>query len=792
MTRLLGLLCLLLWSPAVMAATYSVRSANHEGFTRVVVDAPESVTWTVTQIAGRTRITLSDPEAAFDLSSFFRRIDRSRIIGAAGSAPGTLTLDLICECAVEDFRVGTGMIVFDIQDGPPIAQSPPPRAIAPVPALFGDDEMRRTRAEEPPPQPTLPNVEPASDGRTAERVTLPLFVDEPGRNPGGALDLAVDEAARDTRVGRTIELPGESDLNALSEAEEDLLRQITRATSQGLVTPRTALQERGTNAVPTRRSRTETTAIRPKREQPNVSLRAITTVDEGSLAMMESLRRSLGVEECLPDSMLDVNAWADPLMGFAPQIGDLRRRLSDERDGTDQAVATELARTYLYFGFGAEAAQVLGLRNRMSATDHVMMSMARIVDAGSDPVPGPLHGLESCDGHAALWAALAAPTLTPGGTLNEAAVLRSFTALPEHLRLTLGPTLSRRLVAAEKSELAASILRVSRRLVDEPNDAMEMAEVDLLMAAGEKGEAVRTLEDIIADDGEMSPEALVKLVTERFKDDLPVDADVVEHVEILAKEHEEGDQAQDLRNAVVLARIQAGQYAQAFDEIAGNRESWPGESWREIQSAALDRLTAKAGDADFLKNVMSIPQDRAMATNGKTGNSVARRLMDLGFIDRAEDFLAIRFEGSVGRERRLLRAELALSDGRPDLVPPILGELEGRAADLLRAEALMELEEFEGARTLYAALGQEDRAAEAAWLAGNWDSAKADERSAISQAAALAGGSMAPGLGDEEPAEVSGALARNRALLEGSEGMRATISDLLRETEIETDPALLN
>ncbi|MDX1730616.1 MAG: CBS domain-containing protein, partial [Aurantimonas coralicida] len=69
------------------------------------------------------------------------------------------------------------------------------------------------------------------------------------------------------------------------------------------------------------------------------------------------------------------------------------------------------------------------------------VSLAEIMDRGLASAPEALIPQMSCDGVAALWAALAQPSFHRGMQINTGAVLRTFAALPPHLRRHLGPDL---------------------------------------------------------------------------------------------------------------------------------------------------------------------------------------------------------------------------------------------------------------------------------------------------------------------------------------------------------------
>ncbi len=134
---------------------------------------------------------------------------------------------------------------------------------------------------------------------------------------------------------------------------------------------------------------------------------------------------------CLTDAALDMAAWGSD-QPVASQIGLSVTGLIGEFDRAEAAAVSRAIRYYLSLGFGAEARHLLRSFDMPPGDRQLWETMAGILDDGA-AAPGPLTGMVVCDTAAALWAVLAQKD-ADGTPANTPAVLRSFSALPLHLR----------------------------------------------------------------------------------------------------------------------------------------------------------------------------------------------------------------------------------------------------------------------------------------------------------------------------------------------------------------------
>ncbi|MEO0372969.1 MAG: hypothetical protein AAF231_16045, partial [Pseudomonadota bacterium] len=155
------------------------------------------------------------------------------------------------------------------------------------------------------------------------------------------------------------------------------------------------------------------------------------------------------------------------------------------------------------------------------------------------------------------------------------------------------------------------------------------------------------------------------------------------------------------------------------------------------------------------------------------------RLLALGFPDQAGAFVAPLAQGEAERTRKLIRAEIALMQDRPRQAElEVLGET---GQDIL--EIIARVRSLSGehsvAQEIYTELNAEEDAQRQAFLDGNWT---ALQRSSDPVIAAVADRQTAPA--STENVEVQQVLARNSAMIEDSQSMRAEIEALLSGTAL--------
>lgn len=565
--------------------------------------------------------------------------------------------------------------------------------------------------------------------------------------------------------------PPTSDLERhLGGAEAKLAEAIGRAATSGLLTANRevpTLAPAGATAPTPKPAEPKPEPPPPVPEGPRMSMK--TSLDPRLAPAPPPMTPEGGT--CLPDRFFDLSTWAKdaPMAG---QIEPLRTKLVGEFDRPDPAAVAALMRLYIYFGFGAEAEALPKSFGVSPGDGDLLAAMAQIMDDGKARTPGRLAGQAGCDGAVALWSVLAAPTIGPQQTVDEAAVVRSFSALPAALRLRLGPVLAERLLASGRIESARAVRDAVTRAAGPVGQGVEMMNARLDLAQGREAAAEKTIHSVAESAGPKAPEALILLVDTAVAKGSPVAAEDLGRIEALAHEFRGAPLGQRLARAHMLGLAVDGGFDAAFDEwavlrgatpaatqsaaghgetghrdtghdAAGNSDAGHGDTGHgdtghgdaghdgaagnpaaatppggdPTGGTELWRLLAeRGGDEALLRH--GIDPAKAGTVSRPVAERIAQRLLGLGFPDPALAWLG-RVAGG-GPPAALLKAQARLALGDPAAALADLATLHGPEADRLRAAALAARGEHGPAAVAYGALGARQEEGAQAWRAGDW------------------------------------------------------------------------
>ncbi len=648
------------------AQTARVLSGEHDDFTRLVVQLPEAADWTV----GRTPMgyafaSRSASQPSYELTRVWDRIPRTRLQALrADPESGALLLTLACPCHVFPFEYQPGMIVLDIKNG-----------AAPAGSSFEAAFTGFSQVVEAPPFAGPARAQPPAydwldTPRAAERAP----------SPGG------------------LGLPIATGTVSLDPLRDELLEQISRGAAQGVVDM--ALPGPAPNV--------------PAQDHDSLPWSQIRIGDMPGVSVGDAPPEGLAADggACIAEPMIDLPAWGadQPLPGLLAQA---RTGLFGEFDRVDSEAVRLSIRLHLFLGFGAEAAQIASLLEGAEARQELqaLVSMARLIDGESDPST-PFTGMLGCDGAAALWAALARDRLPPGVEVNTDAILRSFSALPAHLRRTLGPQLAEKLLQRGDVDLA----RMVRDAVERSPGSTE-AEVALLDAKaalqaedpdGARAHAAASVS------GQSSQDGLIALVEAHFQDATPIAPNVAEA--LLAFQREAGPDATALHRATVLALALSDQTAAAFvlaDETGTERS----DLWQIAHK--------RASDDDFLREAVLATGQPPPQARPDTVTAIAERLVDLGFGDAALVWIGpVVSDDPDDKLRVAAQAELLRGDARRTL--DLLSALSTPEDEELRARALLQLDQLSPARQAYVSAGLAEEAARVLRWEANWSGLQAE------------------------------------------------------------------
>lgn len=708
------------WAAAGFAQAVQVRSGEHADFTRLVIALPERVPYSLIGNGAQTELVFDRPGYGIDTSAVFERVPRTRLTAIAALPGGAgLRLSLAPGVAVEGFWFGDSSLVLDLRKRPQPAAAPV--RLRPLPV--------------PPPR-----------SRHASRLAT---------------------RGLDRGLVRQAPPPPDTDMQA---SRERLIRQVGRAASQGLLTPKVEQPPPPAPAAAAPPPR-QTAAAPPSPPPPGIHLRAQTSIDRDMRAALAGLGAA-GAQTCLDPARVDVAGWG----GDAPfwqQIGPLRARLLGEFDIPDTTAVLRLARLYVHFGFGAEARQLLAELGGEVAADPVLDAMAAVLEDGHAGPSSPLSGQLECAPTVALWSALSYAEIPTDLALDGDALLRGLTALPVHLRAHLGPVLAMRLHAAGYRRESARLRRILNRVEATATAEVRLADAEIALSEGPDARAEAMLGALAAGNAAPSARALLRLIDARLRRGAEISYETAQLAGAYAVEYRGQPLGTELAEAYLAALAASGAFDQAFAEL--DRTLGADAAGRAAIRARLSGLLALgASDYDFLHHVLSGSAAPPGGLDPGIGNAVAERLLSLGFPAAAAEYAAPRATGPAAEARKLLRARIALADGRPRQAEAELIGLAGEAATRLRAEARAMAGEHAAATALFDAAGDPDAAQREAWLAHDWERLAGSGDTVRAAIARLKLARAGP-----EGDDGQGVLARNAAMIEGSRDARAAIAALL-------------
>ncbi len=761
------------------AQTIVTRSGEHDGFTRLVMRIPGETDWSVTQNGRTATVNVGSPNTVFDVSSVFSLISRDRISELRQDAAGQpLRIDLGCDCRIDYFQQSGGYLVVDVSEGlPEITQ--------PLPAATSDDRL--------PLVVPLPTQDTAlvldTDSVTnAHTVTdLARVLNQANASSGLVQDRVAQIAASPNEPVNEIKVSSQKTKNQnntpsplmdikegeravmINDFEQRLLQQIDRASQQGLVNI-------DVDAETSQFIDPLDNGNRPLESLPNIAVTSAVDRETGLLA--QQLQHDQEFAHCIKNSKVALHKWDNTQGRFDIKIGDLRSQLIGEFDEVNSNTVIKLAKTYLYYGFGAESISTLNLLpdDKKNGDDYaIFLAIAHIMDGKKLPANHIFSGQQSCPRDSAFWAMMADGSIK--NTADTDAIQQAFAKLPPHTRAHLGPEMSTLFASAGDPHVAKAALRSVERSGVEDIPDLNLAKAALAELEGRKDEVADRLSNEITDRSQNAPLALVDLITLSFQERRALSPDVPDLAASYELESRDTALGADLRQAQVTSLALTGRFDEAFNRFE-NVEKRDGPIARKNTAIPFfTLLTERADDLTFLKYGMSFAYRATAAEATDLADLMSRRLLDLGFTDTAAALLDKVSLEAPNHDRSLMNAEVALSRNDPQRALIEIMPVTGPNADRLRSKALWMNHEFDRASEYLLAAEDLDEAARGFWHSQDLESAEALKRSQapFSEIAEITGeiGTAVEISKDLPP------LAEARALIESSTTARSDIQKLL-------------
>jgi hypothetical protein len=585
--RWLAVFAFLLSAPAAQANTVSVISGEHDTFSRLVLRLPAEGDWQLGRTATGYALKIGLTDLRYDVSQVFDLIPRDRLSGIfTDPVTGDLQLRVACDCHAIPFSLDAQTLVIDLRDGPPPATSSFELTLAGEPMLPLQAKVTPRPRQDTPPQSVGQGYDWLADPRPAPAPVLaPLILPK----------LAAQDFA---------------------ELQQALVTQMAEGAARGVVV--LALPP-GIEKMP------------PAQPVPDAAQLRVTDTAGLRVVRQRSSPETMQADgaECVADERLNLAQWGQ-IADVPGQLARARIDLVGEFDVPDPAAVVGQVRLYLFLGFGAEAAALMLDMPPDDQDAPLWSAMAQVIDG--DAVSSPVFdGMAQCDSFAALWSLLAAAPERVEKP-NLASLQRAFSALPRHLRLTLGPRITERLLALDQPAAVQGILGAMGRGATATEAASLLVESGLDLHTGAVDDAVANAEAALEEGGIASPAALIAVVRGKIAAGSEIDPSIVVSLEAMLQEHAGTAIAADLTDARNLALIGSGQFAAAHAQNAG-----------ALPPAFWDVLARKGTDDEVLHYAFVVPES---AVSPVAAGTFAQRLQDLGFVTAADDWAALARDGA--------------------------------------------------------------------------------------------------------------------------------------------------
>jgi hypothetical protein len=662
-------------------------------------------------------LDLIGPVDGFETRAVFERIPRDRLIEVTQQDQDSLFLGVSCDCHLDAFLWRTGQLVVDVIDGP--------------------------KSGEPVVQPRLENKSNAVEAD----------------NPAELPDLLELRASTSFQSALTIELRDEPPAPSISATEVALIEGLARAASQGFLDA--AVQETPSpNVVSDEIVKDEPEDLPGPPTfvgQPGVG---ISSAIDREFALLGNVLESVAGQLCLPADFFDISTWGDD-SGFHVQVANLAERLAGEFGEEPREAQDDLARLYIHFGFGAEARAVLSADMAQSQNRQILLELAGIVDEylGSYDLIASQAG---CPTPAALWAFYVNPTFLAEEERNH--LLQQFFALPQPLRGQIAPRMARKFLAVDDTDAASKLIRASENQDAEVTHDVQATRALIAEEVDDPIQALEVLSQEAGDNARTTPGSVIRLIELALEQgQIPQQSDQT-LVASMRQEYRDLPISDDLAIAEAKGLIATGQYRNALTLLQHRQDT----EAAIVTNKAFVQLAQIAPAALFLEFAFDdIPE----VVNGETKNEISRRLIDIGFPERATVLMSGLVDGNAAAERRFLRAQADIDSGNyTDAVEELLGMTDPRTQSLL-VQA-------------YAGLGEHRAALEVSspetsnvgeeilqFRAGAWEGLTTDEDETL---ASFAAAILAPTI--EDPTQ---SLADRREILTQSQESRRAIEGLL-------------
>jgi hypothetical protein len=692
------------WIPLLLALTPSevlsqkinVRSGAHDGFTRLVLDAPSDTFWTLQHTTNGAKLILQNHSEGFDISRIFDRIDNTHI-SKVTSTSSELSLQFSCLCVANAFKANPTLIAVDISSkiSDPAAKFPTvynSNFQGSVSLSYESQATDKTK--------TMPKSHALKPYPEIKTFTA-----------SGENHFSNMEYLNDQRILY--------DINPYKNSEINLTKEFRKSIAIApFINRKSPSSDRYSGEkLPLKRKIEGSENYQTKKYNNSLTSQGNVQI---TLHSKEFLQNN-GTEEmdCVNSNLLNFQDW-DFESDMISEVTHLSRYIYSESGRVNPKQVSRLAQAYLNYGFGAEAIVIISLSNDLQRKDYALLGLANIIEHGHDKNNILSNILKDCDDDSSLWKILSSFN---SNTLSEATIdsaLFALNNLPVKLRRILAPQLSQRFLNAGSHEASAAALRIIELSEGNKSSATNLEMAKLYMKRGQPKLARKQLLEIVSANTTQSATALAHLVRFLIDEEDEIDGRTGLLIGAFATELRGDPIAGDLSRTHVLALAKSGNFSEAFNVLANEKIRYSIEAYAELRSELLNFLTWHEDDITFLQYATGHMGLSQSEISKETLLILAKRFLDLGFPSLSDEIFPQETEGNNLPEYSTIKLQTDLELSRPHTALAFLSKTEGEVSARLRAEVEMQSGNFTDAHLAYRNLDDLPNSQYAAWLSTEW------------------------------------------------------------------------
>ena len=603
-----------------------LRSADHNGFTRVAIDLKNPKAVKVDLVENRLLVSLPQTVDEIIADRFFDRITRERITKLDASSDNkSLTFLLACRCGFKTFVAGKNTLVIDISN---------------VESVSKDS----AESSEKPAWPEL---------NRANRRKL-------------SFSLKATEIAEPNHAAKVAEAPLQKPFRITFPREKVVHNQVTERLHS-------AMESAFAKSVESNKDAARVANVEIGNDQ--ISFRSHAVKQQDGIERLEQVaKEELG--NCDRAKGLDPSQW-QKYESARQQLIETRQNVAFGFEDFDKTVSRTLAKTYLGLAMGAEALAILSAFEEPSHLDKSLQHLARFTDGEIRELGEAwFAGMTGCP-ELLIWRILDRANETSkdarSARLSENELLTAraqFQQWPSALQGVFGPRLAKAFSELDAVDTAKFTLRKSDAQPSLNSGERELVSATVNAATLGPAELKNALRPVALADNDVSPAAVISLATLAAEQGEDLGSQETDALISYQDELKGTELEPELLRARIVTAIQSQNFVVAT-ELIGEYATLVRASKTNI---VLDDLGAAIygidADAMFLREAVSLPASYFSKIAEETQEQIKDRIATLGFAELAQQ-LGRAQRGNASRNDRTAgaRATATTSDAEATKAP---------------------------------------------------------------------------------------------------------------------------